>query len=155
MRPNLPAAAISSDSLVPKKRTSYIKTGLGGAGNFRPKPDIFVTTRTAQPPLIPSLSSRRFSTGIGGVGNCREFNDRPAFGSKEEDFRARVRGDHASVSFHHGRGGFGNRTVRQESQDSINTTSSTDSNQSDHSSITRDTIRGPFARLNAHFHALD
>jgi Protein of unknown function (DUF3602) len=96
----------STTSLVSPSRRN-IKTGIGGAGNFRQASSTLPKSST--PRLIPSQSSGVFLTGIGGAGNCHSYGARPVITQEEEIARRRARKESAASSWHHGIGGAGNR----------------------------------------------
>jgi len=100
----------STTSLVATSRRN-IKTGIGGAGNFRQASN--TPPKHSTPRLIPSQSSGVFLTGIGGAGNCHSYEDRPAITQEEDLARKRARKETAASSWYHGIGGAGNRSYSE------------------------------------------
>lgn len=110
--------------LLPSTR-SYVKVGLGGAGNYIPNHKMASSTPTPCPPRTEPTGA--FYTGIGGAGNRASSRDR-AFLSVEEDHeRNELRRTSAATSWHHGIGGTGNQA---SSDDGSSRTSSVSSSSS-------------------------
>jgi hypothetical protein len=86
--------------------TGYIKTGVGGAGNFISR----ATLTPSIPMAIPARStSNLFHSGIGGAGNRQQTQDRAYLTLVEDMDRTALRRGSAATSWHHGIGGAGNR----------------------------------------------
>lgn len=101
----------STISLVPTS-TTYLRSGLGGAGNYHKTTSSntqFITV-TAQRPSI-HRSSRSFYTGIGGFGNAASCEG-ATIPPREELARKQMLRDNAPISWHYGIGGAGNRANR-------------------------------------------
>jgi hypothetical protein len=82
---------------------SFVKVGLGGAGNYIPKQKITPSTP------IPIQPHSVFHTGIGGAGNYASSQDRVFLSAEEEFDRSQLRRGSAATMWHHGIGGAGNR----------------------------------------------
>jgi len=85
---------------------SFVKVGLGGAGNYVPK-----QKRTSSTPIpCPARTTNAvFHTGIGGAGNTASSQNRAFLSVDEEMDRSLLRRGSAATSWHHGIGGAGNR----------------------------------------------
>ncbi|KAI9793617.1 MAG: hypothetical protein M1833_000703 [Piccolia ochrophora] len=111
-------SADSTSSLMSRKRNSaYVRSGIGGAGNYQKSDPVAAqASKAPQPPLPRHHSS--FTSGIGGAGNYHHANEAASMSSAEELARGRVREVHQPEVFHFGIGGAGNRTGRNGSRTS-------------------------------------
>jgi hypothetical protein len=94
----------------------YLKTGLGGAGNYHLVDDL--------PPYVPCKMPRKnsaasyFTSGIGGAGNFHCVTEQASISSSDSIRRERLRRDNSPSKFHFGIGGSGNRASRASSHSS-------------------------------------
>ncbi len=103
------SSSSSTSSLLshPTNRT-YIRSGIGGAGNYHLADQVLPPTSILPSVTIPR-NSGHFSSGIGGAGNIHHASERAVLSSNEELVRARVRRRKVSAAYHVGIGGAGNR----------------------------------------------
>jgi hypothetical protein len=97
-----------STPLIPSAR-SYVKFGLGGAGNYISSNKLAPSSPIPCPPHTTSQSPSLFHTGVGGAGNRTSSQDRAFLGAEEDVERSQLKRDSAATSWHHGIGGAGNR----------------------------------------------
>lgn len=136
MRPSTSSSTTSSSSLLAPStptthsRPTYIRCGIGGAGNWHkassippstPNPNNSIPTPTASstsphaPLLLPHAapsSPTHFKSGIGGAGNIHAASARSVLDFEEELARHRAVERNAPAAFHVGIGGAGNSRCR-------------------------------------------
>ncbi|RDW89406.1 hypothetical protein BP6252_01438 [Coleophoma cylindrospora] len=92
-----------------KSRAAYMKTGLGGAGNYHAVKAPMPTSS------VPKTVARRrhgsFSIGIGGAGNLRSFKDKAVLTPEQEASLQIARQENIPEAWHFGIGGAGNRVL--------------------------------------------
>jgi len=112
----------STSSLVSTREPkSYIRYGIGGAGNYHKK------TNMPSAPSTPAIAPRtcgQFTSGIGGVGNIHYASERAILSFDEEVARGRAVQRNPSIVFHTGIGGAGNRTGERSTSASSTTSTS-------------------------------
>jgi hypothetical protein len=94
--------------------SSYVKSGIGGAGNIRKSNTILPVQPT--PRITVSRDSGIFLTGIGGIGNCHDLKERATVSYEEELALRELRKENAATTWHHGIGGAGNRASTESSR---------------------------------------
>ncbi|KAF2457158.1 hypothetical protein BDY21DRAFT_364072 [Lineolata rhizophorae] len=115
----------SNTSLVERQSSEvYLRSGIGGAGNYRRKSSITLAA-PAVPIIGPQSRAGSFSSGIGGAGNFHKADERAVLSFDEELARSRAIGRNAPTAYHVGIGGAGNRKHRGVSP-SITVTASAD-----------------------------
>lgn len=98
-------ADTNSTTAFKQSQNKYVRSGIGGAGNFRKAtPTVSVTA-----PIVIPLQKGHFYSGIGGHGNSRPHSQRSSISLEEEVSREVLRKESAPSSFHLGIGGRGNR----------------------------------------------
>ncbi|KAE9374845.1 hypothetical protein N431DRAFT_438241 [Stipitochalara longipes BDJ] len=95
-------SSLLSPSITSSKQ-KYIKTSIGGAGNFLPSSTLSTSTSPPSSRRPSSTTTGIFHTGIGGFGNRANISEQGAMVVKGIDVRAE------RESWHVGIGGAGNR----------------------------------------------
>lgn len=88
----------------------YLKTGLGGAGNYHLVDDLPPYSRYEMPRKNSGASN--FTSGIGGAGNFHCVTEQVSISSSDSTRRECLRRDNSPGSYHFGIGGSGNRAGR-------------------------------------------
>ncbi|KAI9808686.1 MAG: hypothetical protein M1825_003838 [Sarcosagium campestre] len=119
-------STFSSDSLYDRHRsTTYLRSGIGGAGNYQQAhPEVAKILKAPQQPLPRQRSS--FQTGIGGAGNFRRAHEAASVTPDEEFERVRVREGSMRETHHYGIGGAGNINKKNRSDGQSMTSSNFD-----------------------------
>lgn len=103
--------------------TILIRSGIGGAGNYRQTKASQIITRAVQP--IAPKTTGHFSSGIGGAGNSHSMSETTRISHEEFLRRERVRQYATPTNYHLGIGGAGNtRTTSSTASSSSSTLSS-------------------------------
>ncbi|KAI9760776.1 MAG: hypothetical protein M1835_000109 [Candelina submexicana] len=128
--PQPPSTSSSTSSLLTHRATrTYVRSGIGGAGNYHLADQLMPPTSIPSTVPIPR-GNGHFSSGIGGAGNIHHASERAVLSSNEELVRARVRQRKAPTAYHLGIGGAGNRYRSRQSSSSPRSSSSFESTSS-------------------------
>ncbi|KAI9718935.1 MAG: hypothetical protein M1812_003819 [Candelaria pacifica] len=128
-RPSTSSSNSNASLLVHSYNRTFIRAGIGGAGNYHLADQLMPPTSI--PSSVPiSRSTGPFSSGIGGAGNIHHASERAIISSDEELIRARVRHRKAPTAYHVGIGGAGNRYRSRQYPSSPRSSSSMESNSS-------------------------
>ncbi|KAI9885359.1 MAG: hypothetical protein M1823_002830 [Watsoniomyces obsoletus] len=99
----------------------YVRTGIGGAGNYH-KVDLSVWATSAGRASLLERCKRPFRVGIGGAGNRCMPDETPALPANEQAARVQAQREHLPTQIHVGIGGMGNCTSTK--RDSFQTSQS-------------------------------
>ncbi|KAF2810933.1 uncharacterized protein BDZ99DRAFT_344969, partial [Mytilinidion resinicola] len=95
----------------PSTSQTYIRSGIGGAGNWKRAASI----PSALPVLqISTPRHGSFSSGVGGAGNIHSTSARRALSADEERARSQAIKRNARSAWHTGIGGAGNRYIHKK-----------------------------------------
>jgi hypothetical protein len=121
------SAYTDNSPLMPSSR-SYVKVGLGGAGNHIPRHNII--SRASIPSLLRTTrieSIGAFYTGIGGAGDHTSSQD---VRIEENPERIKLRQGSVATNWHHGKEGTRNRASSDESSSASSSLLSSTSSKS-------------------------
>jgi len=108
---------IIPNEMANQTKTSYVRSGLGGAGNYRKVTSDF-PSRPSTPIHVVHRASGVFTTGVGGFGNFHHIQDQPNYSPQEIAIRDQLMKENAATVWHYGIGGAGNHGSRAGSSNS-------------------------------------
>ncbi|KAI9756981.1 MAG: hypothetical protein M4579_003639 [Chaenotheca gracillima] len=103
------ASISSSQQSAPK---NYIRSGIGGAGNYHKSSKKVPVVIVHHPRPPTQTSTQYFSTGIGGAGNRHKTSEAALFARTDQSARLRAQDANRSETRYFGIGGAGNLARR-------------------------------------------
>ena len=109
----------SSASKGTSKPGSYVRVGIGGAGNWRKIDESLPAKTNPTTPLPRHRGATGFSSGIGGAGNWHRATEVAAISPVEAVSREQIRAENVPEGFFFGVGGAGNHTSTSAKSGSV------------------------------------